>query len=466
MNKFYNVTSYIIAILIFPCLIFGDKPLLFLAPICYGVGKLLLSFSKNANFKFSKIVYDVLGLLRLVIIPAMIALFNDSIIDNLPLGQSYFNDAVLYMCVEFIIGSLFILILSRTRLFKQKVVTRNSFKLSGSPVYYILFSIVIFGIFLASPGVRQNISFLIIKTDAMGRGTETTSSLNVLFVMLFQLALALLFLVIAYASYKKYKDNPKIYYVILPLIIGVINISLIVGERRSYQLYTMIAVLTVVSLLFFKHKRRINIVIISVGIFVLALMTLYKELYVFNYTSYSEALKSTSVGNLRIVDTLQSYFYGPSNIAASIDYLNYYNGSFKQYLFDNTRAIFGINFFVDKQHLITSQLFNQLIYGSKQLTGHLISSAGYGIIYFGPLFFYLNLVANIFFAFLAEYIIRKSKSLEVIFIGTYIYMRLITNVFSHPTPLITLISMILVVYCLAIVPGIIIKKFTQKVGIK
>lgn len=464
MNKFYNVTSYIIAILIFPCLIFGDKPLLFLTPICYGVGKLLLSFSKNDNFKFSKIVYDVLGLLRLVIIPAMIALFNDSIIDNLPLGQSYFNDAVLYMCVEFIIGSLFILILSR--IFKQKIETHNNFKLSGSPVYYILFSIVVFGIFLISPGARQNISFLIIKTDAMGRGTETTSSLNVLFVMLFQLALALLFLVIAYASYKKYKDNPKIYYVIFPLVIGVINISLIVGERRSYQLYTMIAVLTVVSLLFFKHKRRINIVIISVGIFVLALMTLYKELYVFNYTSYSEALKSTSVGNLRIVDTLQSYFYGPSNIAASIDYLNYYNGSFKQYLFDNIRAIFGINFFVDKQHLITSQLFNQLIYGSKQLTGHLISSAGYGIIYFGPLFFYLNLVANIFFAFLAEYIIRKSKSLEVIFIGTYIYMRLVTNVFSHPTPLITLISMILVVYSVAIVPGIIIKKFTQKVGIE
>ncbi|GKS24450.1 hypothetical protein SASK087_16930 [Staphylococcus argenteus] len=370
------------------------------------------------------------------------------------------------MCVEFIIGSLFILILSRTRLFKQKVVTRNNFKLSGSPIYYILFSLVIFGIFLVSPGVRKNISFLIIKTDAMGRGTETASSLNVLFVMLFQLALALLFLVIAYASYKKYKDNPKIYYAILPLFIGVINISLIVGERRSYQLYTMIAVLTVVSLLFFKHKRRINIVIISVGIFVLALMTLYKELYVFNYTSYSEALKSTSVGNLRIVDTLQSYFYGPSNIAASIDYLNYYNGSFKQYLFDNTRAIFGINFFIDKQHLITSQLFNQLIYGSKQLTGHLISSAGYGIIYFGPLFFYLNLLANIFFAFLVEYIIRRSKSLEGIFIGTYIYMRLITNVFSHPTPLITLISMILVVYSIAIVPGIIIKNFTKKVGIE
>ena len=96
--------------------------------------------------------------------------------------------------------------------------------------------------------------------------------------MLFQLALALLFLIIAYASYKKYKENPKIIYVVMPLAIGILNISLIVGERRSYQLYTMVAVLTVVSLLFSKHKRRINIVIISVGIFVLALMTLYKRI--------------------------------------------------------------------------------------------------------------------------------------------------------------------------------------------
>ncbi|HHJ5083252.1 TPA: capsular biosynthesis protein, partial [Staphylococcus aureus] len=100
MSKIYNVTSYVIAILMFPCLMLGDKPLLFLAPISYGVGKLFISFSNNPNFKFSKIVYDVLGFLRLVFIPAMIVFFQDSTIDNLPLGQAYFNQAVIYMSVE------------------------------------------------------------------------------------------------------------------------------------------------------------------------------------------------------------------------------------------------------------------------------------------------------------------------------------------------------------------------------
>ncbi|CAC7567265.1 capsular polysaccharide synthesis enzyme [Staphylococcus aureus] len=53
MNKIYNVTSYVIAILMFPCLMLGDKPLLFLAPISYGVGKLFISFSNNPNITFS-----------------------------------------------------------------------------------------------------------------------------------------------------------------------------------------------------------------------------------------------------------------------------------------------------------------------------------------------------------------------------------------------------------------------------
>ena len=74
-----------------------------------------------------------------------------------------------------------------------------------------MFGLVICGIFVAFPEVRKNISFLIIKTDAMGRGTEVTSGLNVLFVMLFQLALALLFLIIAYASYKSIKRILKLF---------------------------------------------------------------------------------------------------------------------------------------------------------------------------------------------------------------------------------------------------------------
>ncbi len=87
----------------------------------------------------------------------MIVFFQDSTIDNLPLGQAYFNQAVIYMSVEFIIGSLFILILFK--LFKHEVVSRNSFTLSGSSIYYIVFGLVICGIFVAFPEVRKTYHF-------------------------------------------------------------------------------------------------------------------------------------------------------------------------------------------------------------------------------------------------------------------------------------------------------------------
>lgn len=100
------------------------------------------------------------------------------------------------------------------------------------------------------------------------------------------------------------------------------------------------------------------------------------------------------------------------------------------------------------------------------MIGYLILSVGYGIIYFGFLFFYLNLIVNIFFVFLSEYIIWKSYLLEVIFIGIYIYMRFIMSIFSYLILLIILIFMILVVYVIVIILGIIIKKFIKKVGIE
>ena len=82
------------------------------------------------------------------------------------------------MSVEFIIGSLFILILSK--LFKHEVISRSSFYTFWFiNLLHCVWSCYLW-IFVAFPEVRKNISFLIIKTDAMGRGTEVTSGLNVL----------------------------------------------------------------------------------------------------------------------------------------------------------------------------------------------------------------------------------------------------------------------------------------------
>lgn len=465
MNNLFKIFIAFVLICTFIILIFNDEVLLVLMPMSYIVGKFTISFIDNPNIKFTKYVYDTLGVMRLIIIPMLIVLSEDKIIDNLPLGREDFNQAVILVSIEYVIGTTFLYLFSR--LFSNKTKNRDGqYYISGSTVIYILFIISSVGLFLWLQGARESVSFLVIPTHNSGRGTEEVGSAVVLVRMLLQLALALSFIIASYLGYKKYRVNPKLKYLLIPLAFGLINISLIVGERRSLQLYTLVSVLVIVSILFKYHRRKINTLMVLVGASILVLMTLYKELYIFNFSSYSAALEASSASDIKFIDQIQSYFYGPSNVASAIDYLNYYPGNFKQFLFDNARAIFGLNLFINHDHLITSQLFNQLIYGKEQLTGHLISSAGYGYIYFGPFLFYIVLAFNLFIACTFEWILHRAKSLELIFIGTFIYMRIATSMFGHTIPIITLITSTITIYMVVIIISMIFKRAINNGGFR
>ncbi|WP_419795826.1 capsular biosynthesis protein [Staphylococcus equorum] len=426
---------------------------------------MVISLIKNSNITYTKWIFDIYGFIRLVVIPACIILFNDKQVDNLPLGFYYFEKGVLLICIEYVVGAIFLLIFSSYRFKRNKIDYQKftNYQLLGNKGVYIIFMFVSLLLFLLLPSVRETVSFLIIKTDATGRGTEEVSNLVVLARMFLQLSLLLLFVITSLYFYKKYLKANKVIYIIIPLIIGLLNISLIVGERRSIQLYTLISVLVIISLLFKKHKFKINILITTAGIVILILMTLYKELYIFNFDSYSEALDSKSMSNIKFVDQLQSYFYGPHNVGASIDYLNYYTGSIKGFFYDLARSTSGLNIFVNKDGLITSQLFNKLIYGDKQLTGHLISSAGYGYIYMGPILFPLILIFNITLTAVTENLIKKTNKLEIIFIGTFIYMRIATNMFGNPMPIISMLSSTIFVYGAVVLIAYLFKEFKTKV---
>ena len=465
MNNLFNIFIAFVFICTFIILIFNDEVLLVLMPMAYIVGKFIISFIDNPNIKFTKYVYNTLGVIRLIIIPMLIVISEDKVIDNLPLGREYFNQSVILVSIEYVIGATFLYLFSI--LFSNKTKNRDGqYYIAGSKVIYILFIISAVGLFLWLPGAKESVSFLVIQTHNSGRGTEQVGSVVVLIRMLLQLALALSFIIASYSGYKKYKVNPKLKYLLIPLAFGLINISLIVGERRSLQLYTLVSVLVIVSILFKYHSRKINSLMFLVGASILVLMTLYKELYIFNFSSYSAALEASSASDIKFIDQIQSYFYGPSNVASAIDYLNYYSGNFNQLLFDNARAIFGLNLFINHDHLITSQLFNQLIYGNEQLTGHLISSAGYGYIFFGSVLFYIVIAFNLLLACTFEVILHRAKSLELIFVGTFIYMKIAASLFGHTIPIITFVSSIITIYIVVIMISIIIKGVTNRGGFR
>ncbi len=459
MMKYYNLFS-ILTVLISIIILAGQLNLLILLPVSYIIAKLIISRVSNYNIIITKYIYDFLGVLRLLIIPTLMVIFNNYKVDNLPIGYNYFNKGILLICLEYIIGALFLLFFSK--LFKSSVKKDRNFLLAGSQLFYLLFIVVSSLLVLAMPDVRNTMSFLIIKTNASGRDSEDVANYIVLVRMFFQLALALLFLIMTHRSYLMYRKKPQISLLILPILTGLVNISLIIGERRSIQLYSLLAVIIIISYVFRYHYKRINILIFFAGFVILMLMTLYKELYIFNYNSYGEALSQTSFSNVKFVDQLQSYFFGPHNVAAALDFLNYYKVGFNQLFYDIGRSLFGFNMVIDKSQLLTSQLFNRIIYGDRQLTGHLISSAGYGYIYFGPLLFYIIIAFNLLITISLEFLIKKTDKLEFVFIGTYLFMRCGQNIFGNPSPIITFTTSVIAVYGLIILLGMFFKSTLKR----
>ena len=205
MNKFINIFIFTITLVSFLIIISKNETYLAFLPLSYMIGNIFLIISKNANLNYTKYVMGVLGFIRFVLIPTLIAITGDKIIDSLPLGHSYFNKAIAYMSIEYVILTAIFLLLSN--LFNKRKKLIQIYYLVGSKNVYYIFIVIVFLIFLVVPSTRESLSFLIIKTDATGRGSEETNSFAVLIRMYVQLALALIFVILSYRAYKIYQIN-------------------------------------------------------------------------------------------------------------------------------------------------------------------------------------------------------------------------------------------------------------------
>ncbi|PTH68118.1 hypothetical protein BU586_12740 [Staphylococcus agnetis] len=133
-------------------------------PLFFVFSWLITRFIKNGNLFFTKGIFILFGFIRLVLIPLVIAISGDKKIDNLPLGFMYFNQGVLLIIFEYLVGATLLVVLSK--IFKDTIKSRKEFKLAGSRFFYYIFIIFVIIAFVSIPSVRETVSFLIIKTDA------------------------------------------------------------------------------------------------------------------------------------------------------------------------------------------------------------------------------------------------------------------------------------------------------------
>jgi hypothetical protein len=413
-----------------------------LLPIVYVVGFFLFFFDFLGNCSNPFVLYGVLGMewIRFVMMPPINALAGS---EN---GMAYINPSIsninlsiILMMIEYFAVCLFCKWMIKPAPSSKSKEQKKDYVIAGRKSIYYLFFLFSLGVYFALGRGKNLIRFLIINIEE-GQGErigDVTDASSLIVRQIILCAMFLGFILLVNYFWKKYQKTHKNIFFYGALLAAAANISIIVGERRTAQVYALICSLWILSKLFPQYKKKTITILTAVAGFVLLFMSVYKFFGAFMFESYGEALSNSDFDIPFLARTLQVYFFGPENMAITLDFFGLRHFDIFQMFFDFLRSIFGFNYILRGMNDITSVTFNHFIFGTDQQTGHLLSAAGYGYGFLGPFFIPLFSIINIYISLKLENLLYKLRSLELIYIVLYVLTRFATNLFLNTPALLT-----------------------------
>lgn len=324
--------------------------------------------------------------------------------------------------------------------FKQEIIVERPKVLKGSVAVYILFVAIALIVYLTF-GRNLHIFEFALKSIGLGeRPEEELDSYTLLIRQISSSGLLFSFLLIVDYCRIRYWRTLKSRYVSIALLFSGLMILIITGERRTSQIYTAFCTFWLLAKVFPSYKKRFVIGIVSVTAFVLIMMSVYKHLNAFLYDSYVEAIAQSNFDENFQASMFDAYFYGVKTVSKNIEFGAMSNLSVFNFLYDIARCTFGVNFFVPRSIYLTSEAYNLYMYSGEQTHGYLLSSIGYGYIYFGFLFAPFATFLNVFLLSYFEKKLKKSNSIEMTYIWAFIFMRFGFGFLGSIPPLVSLIT--------------------------
>lgn len=417
--------------------------LLWIQPLTFSIVYLVIlrDTLNKGRFLITLYSYLILSMIRMVIIP----LFSS--LSGLYNGVSYIYSsmdsiqlAVFLVVYEFIITSIFLSLItnSKNNKYYGKSIDNGNLHLEGSKVIYGLFIFMALGLYVLIGRNLNLIQFFVMSTDSAERYGDVTSTYLVLLRQLFKGSLIFLFTWFTSFCQKKYNFTKKNKYVYYAILLGILNVGVIVGERRSEQIYTSLVVIFILIKVFKEHRKMIVTTILSTALTVLLFMSIYKHFAASAYGSYTEAMQASTMDLNFFTETLQSYFFGTQNVAVVIEMKKHLDLDILNMLYDFGRSIFGFSFILKNKMVMTTEYFNTFIYGVTKANGHVISGVGYGYYYLGSLLAPLIVCLNIYISIKLEKKFNNTDSYEMKYILGYMLLRFTTNIFVNTPPLISL----------------------------
>lgn len=437
----------------------GGKMLVAALPLLYAFFTTLLVAYKNlwsGYYKFT--VYTVLLLqwMRCVFLPVA-GCFTD-VYDSIIQGSNFYTIIAL-MVAELIAAHTVCFLLARkpgkNAVLQQGEQLRTEYNFQGTYLMYILFAVAAFASYYLMARGEKLFSFIFLDTEERV-GDESTDSLTMIRTIV-STAMTFLSLSLIYRCSMAHRKTNKGNYVVWAAAVSCLMLCIIVGERRTRQLYLLFAYAIVLCSMFPKYQKRLLTSLLIVAGVVVGLMSIYKFYNAFLYDSYLEAMQKTDSDLASTVRTCDSYFYGFAVLNRNLTYIARNDLSMLQVLKDIGRNIFGVHYLF-RGIYTTTEIYNLYWYAGKQATGYLFSSVGYGYLFFGILA-PLVTVVNISVAAFLERQINRAKSIEWLYTYSYIFMRFAFGMFSSFPALLNSATRTLVVNCVVIFcSGIIMKK--------
>ena len=394
--------------------------IVFPAFFCIGIAA-GAKYILNSDYKISVIMYFVIQGIRFVVMPPVIALAGEKCgSPYISVSVSALRTACIVMIFEFVICTFFLITWSSKTISKKREYSPALTTNWAIYIPYLLLAVVVYFVFSRQGNI---ISFITLSAGKNVREGDLTETSLVFARQIVLIAIIVLFLSVLSACKRKYDYTHKSTYVYIAILAAIINVCVIVGERRTTQIYTAFCCTYCLSLAFPDKKKAIIRYVIGAAAAVLVFMSIYKFSYAFLYSSYLEALAASDFSIQTMARSLQAYYNGPQNVAVAIELSKTASFGPWNFIYDVLRSTVPVSFFVKDLGTLVSYSFNSYIYGGSSLSGHLLSSVGDGYICFSPVFCFIVMLFNIRLAMLCEKNMKRTGSYEMIYIWGYLLLR-------------------------------------------
>lgn len=382
----------------------------------------------------------------------------------------------LVMSWELLCVTLAILLAFKVNIKNGLTTSKNQHRevnLKGNRILYVVFLmivVVLFILFRRSGDLKLN--FILIDSNTNNRVGDIDTTLTSFIAMILRAAMAFAYLVFLQhwnrtnRSLVRRTSGGLSKGYMISLFMALLIICVIIGERRTAQLYTMFA-LCCTMIKVFPNKRKHTILIMTAScVAVLILMSIYKVFNAFAYSSYSIAIRNSTFNMRLIAEQIDSYFYGPITTMMNISYANSTNASIGTMFYDVARSTFGISFLLKNKGVLTSELYNAVLYGGAARSGYLMSSIGYGCIYLGYVLSPVVTIIRLLFTIGFERRMKKTRSLEYTYLWSYCFIANIFSFYGSIIPHINSLSRMIISYAFVILCASFVQRRTFSYDIR